>query len=75
MDEARFCVQTPPEMAGIAGELRALRSEDRKPMTRTRFLELAEIAKGICDTLSKMGVKPWEGCEFRKIAERLWELG
>ena len=73
-NEEQACT-SQPEMSGISAELRGLRSRDEKPLNRIRYLELAEIAKGICDTLEKMGVKRHEGCTFKGICERLWELG
>lgn len=43
-------------------------------MTRTRYLELAEIAKTLCDQLEKMQVKRSEGCIVKEMCDRLWNL-
>ena len=45
-----------------------------KPMKRERYLELAKIAKEICELLEKKGVTAQEGCKVRKLAEELWTL-
>ena len=59
----------------VASELGLMvAAEPKSQMTRTRYLELAAIAKHICDALHKMGVQRHEGCEFNQIATRLWNL-
>ncbi len=43
-------------------------------MTRKRYIELVKIAEELCTWLEKKGVEPTEGCSFKAIAEKLWEL-
>ena len=44
------------------------------PLSRTRYLELAEIARTLCDQLEKMQVKRSEGCVVKELCDRLWSL-
>ena len=60
------CEPGSPSSSGM------MRGSDR--ITRSRYLELAQMAKGLCDQLEKMGVTRHEGCQLRSLTETLWNL-
>jgi len=44
-------------------------------VTRTRYLELAAIAKELCEWVELKGVKPKEVCLLKWLADSMIDLG
>lgn len=62
---------------GTATIERAPRGEDtRQPeaITRTRYIQLVNLASKACDWLQDNGLKQGEACRFRQLMEALWFL-
>lgn len=43
-------------------------------ITRTRYIQLVQLASKACDWLQENGLKQGEACTFRKLIESLWFL-
>lgn len=74
MPEAVPVPTAPPQPTGTDWGAARLTPVTQKPMTMTRFVDLAEKAKDTVRYIRTRGVEHYEGCTFRRLVEELWEI-
>ena len=66
MENMGDCERTQPE--------RTVSGRSAPQLTRTRFIELTQQARLVCEMLERAGVTKEEGCFVKGSAEELWNL-